>query len=196
MTPELIQTSPKLSTLDREWLKIIPRIADGDEAALSEFYDGTIGLVYSLAIRILSDKSEAEDVTIEVYMQVWDKASDYDPDKSSPSAWLMMLTRSRAIDRLRNRSKMNLVEGYEEGDHSNPNSGPEEITVAAEQRKIVQNALGKLAPQQRRAIELAYFYGLSQSEIAREMDQPLGTIKSWIRFGMIKLRDSLSIIDE
>lgn len=196
MTPELIETLPKLTNLDRGWLKIIPRIADGDGGALREFYDGTSGLVYSLALRILSDKTEAEDITIEVYTQVWDKASDYDPDKSSPSAWLMMLTRSRAIDRLRNRSKMNLVQEYEEGDYSNPNSGPEEITMAGQQRKIVQSALTKLAPQQRRAIELAYFYGLSQSEIAREMDQPLGTIKSWIRFGMIKLRDSLSIIDE
>jgi RNA polymerase sigma-70 factor (ECF subfamily) len=107
-----------------------------------------------------------------------------------------MLTRSRAIDRLRSGSRRSKLEGSLEVDVPSSEINPEEATLVSQRRNLVRDALSKLTPQQRKAIELAYFYGLSQSEIAVKLKQPVGTVKSWMRFGMIKLRELLNPLKE
>jgi RNA polymerase sigma-70 factor (ECF subfamily) len=186
----------KPTAVDQNMASLISQVAQGNESSLSELYDSTSRFVYGLALRILNDVAEAEEAMIEVYMQVWNKAVEYDPERSTPLSWLFMLTRSRAIDRLRSGSKRGKIEESFEVDLPSPEINPEEATLVVERRNLVRDALSKLTPQQRKAIELAYFYGLSQSEIAVRLKQPVGTVKSWMRFGMIKLRELLTSLKE
>jgi len=186
----------KLTEKEQNLAILISEVAEGSESALSELYDSTSRLVFGLALRILSSVSEAEEITLDVFMQVWDKAVVYDPERSSPSGWLLMLTRSRAIDRLRSGTKRGAMEELLEQDVSSPVDSPEEATIFLERSQMVRVALSKLAPQQREPIELAYFYGFSQSEISKRLGQPLGTVKSAIRLGMLKLREILSRSEE
>lgn len=176
---------------ERNWASLIFQIAKGDDSSLNKFYENTKHLVYGLTLRILGDVAEAEEITVDVYMQVWNKASDYNPGRSTPSSWLLMLTRSRAIERLRSSAKRRNLEEPLINELPNPGPDPEENVLEAEKRRAVQDAFAKLSPQQRQAIELAYFLGLSQSEIANQLGYPIGTVKSWIRLGMMKLREVL-----
>jgi RNA polymerase sigma-70 factor (ECF subfamily) len=188
--------SSRPSDQERDLANLISEIAEGSESALSTLYDFTNRLVFGLALRILSDVAEAEEVTLDVFMHVWDRAADYDPGRSTPSTWLLMLTRSRAIDRLRSGAKQTLLEDLSDTDVSSPEGDPEEKALFAEKREIVRNALSSLTPRQRKPIELAYFYGLTQSEISKRLGQPLGTVKSSIRLGMVKLRELLGLLEE
>jgi RNA polymerase sigma-70 factor (ECF subfamily) len=186
----------KFPLQEQDLAQLIFQIAEGNEPSLSIFYDSTKHLVYGLTLRILGNVAEAEEATIDVYMHVWHKASDYNPERGMPSAWLLTLTRSRAIERLRSSARRRSLEGPIETDIPNPAANPEEKVLETERRRIVQDAFTKLAPQQRQAIELAYFLGFSQSEIAAQLGHPIGTVKSWIRSGMIRLRELLSSIKE
>jgi RNA polymerase sigma-70 factor (ECF subfamily) len=172
---------------------LLARAGAGDQAALADLYDGTHVLVYSLALRILHDQAAAEDVTIEVYTQVHRRAADYDPQRGTPSAWLLTLARNRAIDRLRmERNRRAREEGLDEASVvATPGADPEDFSTAMELRHIVQRALATLTPEQREVIEIAYYTGLSHSEIAAKLGQPLGTIKTRIRTGMRLLREQL-----
>lgn len=174
-----------------ELLDLISKIQIGDESALNRFYDITNSFIYGLALKILSNKSDAEEVTLEVFMQAWVNASSYNPRLSSPLSWLLMITRSRAIDKLRHSSKQRNLEKPLFETVLETAGNPEQSTLSSKKRESIQNALQKLGDEQRKAIELAYFKGLTQSEIAAEMKQPLGTVKSWIRLGMAKLRKLL-----
>src|SRR6266849_1891032 len=115
----------RFSTQEQDWAMLIYQIAQGNESALETLYDHTSRLIYRLALRILTDISEAEEITIEVYMQVWRKAVDYDPSRSTPLAWLLMLARSRAIDRLRSDRQGSKLEGAVGADAITPTSNPE-----------------------------------------------------------------------
>jgi len=172
---------------------LLAGVVVGDQAALADLYDGTHVSVYSLALRILHDQAAAEDVTIEVYTQVHRRAADYDPQRGTPSAWLLTLARSRAIDRLRTeRVRRAREEGLDEASMvATSGTDPEDFSTAMELRHIVQRALATLTPEQREAIEIAYYTGLSHSEIAAKLGQPLGTIKTRIRTGMRLLREQL-----
>lgn len=178
---------------EQEWAMLIGRAAAGDQMALGELYDETSRLVYGLALRILGDPVEAEEVSLGVYEQVWRQAAGYDAQRGRPLVWLMMLTRSRAIDRWRALGRQR--QRQEPLDSTltflSPLLDPEEDAITAERRRLVQAALSSLSAEQREAIELAYFEGLSQSEIAQRLQQPLGTVKTRIRLGMMKLRDRL-----
>jgi RNA polymerase sigma-70 factor (ECF subfamily) len=180
-------------TREQQLAALIARMNQGDQTALAELYDETNTLVYSLALHILHDQHAAEDVTIEVYAQVHRQASHYDSSRGTPSAWLLTLTRSRAIDRLRAETQRRDRE--ESLDETAPiaslMSDPEECSAATELRQIVQRALGRLTPEQREAIEIAYYSGLSHGEIAAKLGQPLGTVKTRIRTGMMLLREHL-----
>jgi RNA polymerase sigma-70 factor (ECF subfamily) len=173
---------------------LMARLARGDQAALAAFYDATNGLVYSLALRILRDQHAAEDVTIEVYTQVHRQASQYDSQRGTPSAWLLTLTRSRAIDRLRVEAlRREREESLDETATVASLIGDSEAcSASSELRRIVQHALSRLTPEQRQAIEIAYYSGLSHSEIAAQLGQPLGTVKTRIRTGMLLLREHLA----
>lgn len=171
---------------------LIHSLAAGNQQAMSALYDATNRLVYGLTLRILSDPSLAEEVLLDVYMQVWRQASAYDARRGGPLAWLTTLARSRAIDRLRSgKQRQQREESLEvAGDHSVP-PNIEETVAASEIRQRVQAALDLLSPEQREVIELAYYGGMSHSEIAAKLGQPLGTVKTRTRLGMMKLRETL-----
>jgi len=162
---------------------IVRRLAAGDPDALGQFYDAYAGLVNGLALRILRDTTDAEDVVQEVFVQAWRQAARFDPARGSPEAWLSTMARTRALDRLRRR-----VSRREEPDEMAP---PPSDVPRREEALAVRKALEGLSPDQRQALELAYYEGLTQSEIARRLGEPLGTIKTRIRTGMIRLRETL-----
>jgi RNA polymerase sigma-70 factor (ECF subfamily) len=178
---------------DDGWRDLIDRTVAGDEAAFAELYDRSCALVNGLALRIVRDAAAAEEVALDVYMQVWRQAARYDPARGSVRAWLLLLTRSRAIDtlratvaELRQREPLQsaaLVASIE--------PGPEEHVALGQRRGLVERACATLAADQREAIELAYFRGMSHTEIASALHQPLGTVKTRIRSGMMRLRATL-----
>ncbi len=183
---------------DQELSGLISKTAQGDEEALGMLYDFTSSQVYGLALRVLDDPPMAEEVTLDVYMQVWKQANQFDVNRGKPIVWLAVLTRSRAIDRLRtgqaerlHRETLDMVE-----EECDPSENPEDSVVQTEQRGIVQQALASLSSEQREVIELAYFMGLSQSEISTKIGEPLGTVKTRARLGMMKLRNILSPFQE
>lgn len=181
----------KFTEDERELSQLIVNISRGEEESLEILYDRTSSLVFGLVLKILSNRQEAEEVLADVFLQIWDKAATYDPSRSKPASWILMISRSRSIDKLRSGSKRRSL--TEQIDNTTPDSknDPEENSIAYEKRSMIQNAMKELSDNQKEAIELAYYFGMSQSEIAKEMDQPLGTVKSWIRFGMMKLREHL-----
>jgi RNA polymerase sigma-70 factor (ECF subfamily) len=162
---------------------LLRRLASGDQQALGEFYDLYAGLVNGLALRILRDASDAEDVVQEVFVQVWRQASRFDPSRGTPEAWLCTMARTRALDRLRRRASRR-----EEPEEAAPAST---TTPGSAEAIAVRKALGGLSAEQRRALELAYYEGLTQSEIAERLGEPLGTVKTRIRTAMIRLREVL-----
>jgi RNA polymerase sigma-70 factor (ECF subfamily) len=142
---------------EQDWRRLLQQIAQKDQEALGTFYDATSSLVYGLALRILRDVPVAEEVTIAVYTYVWRQAASYDPQRWQPSAWLFMLTRSRALDYLRTRPQgQKLLHAPEEARSSSAALHPEDSLVLTELRRLMQDALAKLIPEQRRVIELAY----------------------------------------
>ena len=176
---------------------VLGRMGRGDDAALAELYDRHARPVYSLALRILQDAADAEDVVQEVFTQAWRQASRYDPSRGAPAAWLLTMARSRAIDRLRARRVRpdglglpdNLRDIPDPPDKSTPADAQ---LVSAEQVERVRKALSALPLLQRVALELAYYEGLTHAEIAERLEQPLGTVKTRIRLAMLKLRDVLA----
>ena len=179
---------------DQDLISLVQRVATGDQSALATLYDTTNRLVYGLVLRVLGDVSSAEEVLLDVYTQVWRQAASYDANRGAPLAWLTTIARSRAIDRLRSgwqdqrrKESLDVL-----GDTPAGAASPEEMTVASERQKFVREALDSLTPEQREVIELAYYSGLSHSEIAAKLNQPLGTVKTRTRLGMMKLREALA----
>ncbi len=178
----------------QEWGDLIARTAQGDHAALALLYDRTSPWVYGMAMKILGDCGAAEEVALEVYTQVWRQASLYDARRGTPAGWLTTLARTRAIDRFRadylEKGRRTPLETA--ADLPSADDDPEQDTMEGERRRLVQAALALLPPEQREAIALAYFWGLSHSEIAEQVHAPLGTVKTRIRMGMVKLREHLA----
>ncbi len=172
----------------------LARVARGDHDALAELYDRHARPVYSLALRILQDRADAEDVVQEAFAQAWSQAGRYDVQRGAVAAWLLMLARSRAIDRLRSRQARPDRGGAEHAAAEVPDAAatPDRQLLSAEQVDRVRAALQGLPALQRVALELAYYDGLSHAEIAEQLEQPLGTIKTRIRQGMSRLRDALA----
>ena len=168
------------------------KVRAGDTRALEELYDRYGGLLFSAALRILGQAADAEEVLQEAWLQAWNRAETYDPGRGAVVAWLLTLVRSRAIDRLRSRASRQRVEQVM-ADRP-PAQRIEEPPATVAHRQLhdrVTTALDELLPQQRQVLELAYFGGLSQSEIALKLEAPLGTVKSWTRQGLLRLRDLL-----
>jgi RNA polymerase sigma-70 factor (ECF subfamily) len=189
-----VPTKTTTLTLDEDdWTLLIVLIARGSQSALSHLYDRSSPRVYGLILSILDDRGAAEEVTIDVYMQVWRTASRFDPSRGSVIGWLQMIARSRAIDRLRaGHIERRRVERPECLDGVlDAGDDPETWSLRSEQGRLVREALTRLSPEQREAILLAYFSGLSHSEIAARQGLPVGTVKTRIRLGMQKLRDLL-----
>ena len=183
---------------------LMRRIADGDEHALGMLYDRWSPLVFSLCVHILAEDDEAEEAVEETFWQAWRQAAQYDAARGGVSTWLTMIARSRALDRLRARRRRqeeamsDLSETKRAAVDATARRGDDPARGAeiAERRLLVRQALLALPPEQREVLELAYFRGLSQSEIAERTGQPLGTIKTRVRLAMEKLRDRLGILRE
>ncbi len=169
------------------------RVAAGDQLAMASLYESSSRVVYGLLLRILNEHGLAEEVLLDVYMQVWRQAGSYDEGRGSPMAWMLTIARSRAIDRLRSgRQELLLRESFEAlEENARSETDVEEAAEIAEVQGKVRDALESLPAEQREVIELAYYAGLSHSEIALQLEQPLGTVKTRTRLGMMKLRDLL-----
>ena len=183
--PALGPAGASRTDLDRTWTGYVKRIAAADQGALAELYDATYRLIYGMALRILGNQADAEEVTLDIYTQVWRNAASFDDRRGSVVAWLTTMARSRAIDRLRSAgSRSRREESLMEADGAIAAYETAQPGVGRE----VRAALNTLTPEQREAIELAYWYGYSHSELAERLGQPLGTVKTRIRTGMMKLR--------
>jgi RNA polymerase sigma-70 factor (ECF subfamily) len=173
-------------------VRLLKAIAGQDDAALGQLYDRYRLILFGVLVRILNNREEAEDVLQEVFLQVWRRAGDFDENRGRPFTWLVTLARSRGIDRLRSlasRERAAVAGAAEPGDEVSDASSD---AVRAEQRGVVNSALAQLPEEQKRLLILAYFDGLTQSEIAKQLGAPLGTVKTRMRSGMMKLRELLS----
>ncbi len=179
---------------------LLARMATGDEQALGALYDRWHGIVHTLVFRIVRERDDVEDVVEETFWQAWRQAGRYDPSRGAVQGWLLTIARSRALDRVRSlkRLREEPLEGGK-GETRVPqvtDTDPGMDAESAERRTIVLAALAELPSEQREALELGYFGGLSQTEIAERTGQPLGTVKTRMRLAMQKLRGPLQVLRE
>ncbi|HAY74687.1 MAG TPA: hypothetical protein DCY32_03345 [Opitutae bacterium] len=187
----------QIITMPRIENEIWSRIKEGDSAAFAELYDGFASAMFSLSLQILNDRWEAEEVIQDVFSYLWRKPDSYSPSKGKFSSWLLVITRNRSIDRYRSRKRrldrgqsdevLNQKEDFSQTD------GAEEATLNDE-RKQLRVAFRLLPPDQRQVLELSYFKGFNHKEISEKLGLSLGTVKSRIRLGVEKLRNSLSTL--
>src|SRR5262245_4247017 len=172
---------------------LLGAIARGDRDAFARFYDLYASLVHTFAVRILRERTEAEEVVQDVFVQVWRQAAGYSRDRGTPEAWLITLARSRGIDKLRSRRRRDeMVRPAEDPDRLPQPVARASASGPAEARATLGGALGDLPAAQRSVLELAYFDGLTQTEIAARLGEPLGTVKTRMRSGLERLRGILS----
>ena len=176
---------------DRD-VELLKAIAAKDDGALGRLYDGYRLILFGVLMRILNNREEAEDVLQEVFLQVWRRAGDFDENRGRPFTWLVTLARSRGIDRLRSLASRERVAMAGANESSEEVSDAATDAIRSEQRGVVNDALSQLPEDQKRPLMLAYFDGLTQSEIAMQLGAPLGTVKTRMRSGMMKLRELLS----
>lgn len=176
----------------RELAAALVLTGTGDRAALRIVYQDSAARVFGVLLRILKDRSEAEDVLQEVYVTVWRKAALYNPDKASPITWLVAVARNRAIDRLRSGAGKERSAPLEDAAQiRDMTPGALEMVVKAEQQARLGACLGELEAKTSQAIRSAFLDGVTYEQLAERMSVPLGTMKSWIRRGLLKLRACL-----
>ena len=173
-------------------VELLKAVARKDESAIAVLYDRYRHVLFGLILRILNNREEAEDVLQEVFIQVWRRAADFDETRGRPFTWLVTLARSRAIDRLRSLAARERVAVAGSREETEEVSDAASDAFRSEQRGLVNSALDQLPEEQKHPLVLAYFEGLTQSEIAARLDAPLGTIKTRMRSGLTKLREVLS----
>jgi RNA polymerase sigma-70 factor (ECF subfamily) len=175
-------------------LKHLQQMAQGDHGALAGCYDQIGPAVFSLAVRMLRDRTAAEDVTQDIFVQVWRQAGSYDTTRGSAEAWIMTIARTRILDRLRSRSAGVVLKpvGDNLPDAPAAEDWPEDLAISREDAVNVRRALSDLPPDQRSAIEQAFFDGKTHIEISEQQKVPLGTIKTRIRLGLMKIKEKLA----
>jgi RNA polymerase sigma-70 factor (ECF subfamily) len=175
-------------------VELLKAVAAKDDAALGQLYDRYRLILFGVLIRILNNREEAQDVLQEVFLQVWRRAADFDETRGRPFTWLVTLARSRGIDRLRSLASRERVATMAGAGAEAVEDVSDAATdaIRSEQRGVVNSALSQLPEEQKRPLMLAYFDGLTQSEIATQLGAPLGTVKTRMRSGMMKLRELLS----
>jgi len=173
---------------------LLERIAGRDAQALADLYDRFAPAALALAARILGDRSEAEDVLQVVFTRVWQEAGRYDPTKGSTASWLLSWVRNGAIDRLRRRDALRRASLHTAAQAPAGHEDDSAALDASAEREKVARAVADLPPDQRQVIELAYFEGMSQTQIAQRLGEPLGTVKTRMRLGMNKLRQALPVL--
>jgi RNA polymerase sigma-70 factor (ECF subfamily) len=189
----LAQSVNDTENMERD-IDLLRRIAATDRGAFAEFYDRHSTLMFSVACKILNDQTEAQDVLQETFVQIWEKAKNFDPKLGKASSWVAVLVRNKAIDRLRaSQRRSRLAEQAEAHSEiaTDLSETVNETMHGQENAKLIRSAITELPAEQRNAIELAFFSGLTQNEISAKLNQPLGTIKARIRRGLLKLRDQL-----
>lgn len=167
------------------------RLASGERAALRVLYDATSAKLFGVVVRILSDRGEAEDVLQDVYLTVWRRAGAFDPARASAAAWLTAVARNRAIDRLRVRSPLKGAADSDELEIADDAAGAEAELIRSDEGRRLHACLGKLREEERSVIVTAFLGGLTYEALARRTGKPLGTVKSWVRRGLIRLRECL-----
>jgi RNA polymerase sigma-70 factor (ECF subfamily) len=192
-----VRLSPSADVTDGA---LVARAAGGDERALGLLYDRYGAVLYAVAYRVVGGRADAEEVVVDAFAQVWRDAPRFEAGRGSVAGWLTTIARSRALDLVRARSRRERAVGAAAATADRQDAPPAMGDLLAdpaasldqdERRRQVRRALDGLSPSQRQAIELAYFEGLSQSEIAERLQQPLGTVKTRVRLGMQKLREAL-----
>ena len=192
LNPARMRVSPNQPSLTPD---LLARVGKGDAQAFAQCYEQSSSVLFTLALRILNNRDEASELLQDVYIEAWRKAGSFDPKRGSPMAWLITLTRSRAIDRLRASASRgrNLTDSIEETSDDLPSALPDPFDTHAleELRMLVMEAFKDLPAPQQEAIELAFYGGLTHAEIAAKLDKPIGTVKTRIKLGMNKLRYAL-----
>ena len=185
------RTTPTVS--EEEWIGLVQAIAKGDQLALHQLFTRAHRLVFTLTMRTTGSRQAAEELTLDVFHDVWRRAGNYDPAGGSVVGWIMNQARSRAIDRLRFEHRQKRVEDPTSGRPTPAMAtSPSEAFDARDQARILRSALQRLTPEERQAIETAFFSELTYSEAATRLNQPLGTVKTRIRSGLSKLRQMLA----
>lgn len=199
MTPSAVANLDPTQPTDAS---LMAGIRSRDSASLAQLYDRHSSMVFALCVRMLRNRDEAEDVMLEVFWEIWDRSARYDDSRGSPLTYLMRITRSRVIDRLRarrsrERAEKASVDGMGLGDliSQSPDIEPLAGSLRTEQHGLVSQAMDALTPEQRQALEMAFFDAMTHSEIATQLKEPLGTIKSRIRQALSRLRQSLGGLD-
>jgi RNA polymerase sigma-70 factor (ECF subfamily) len=171
-------------------IQLIQQTANGDREAFSQLYDRFSSLVFTLAMRMLRARSDAEDLLQEIFVQIWRQAENYTEERGSPEAWIINMARSRAIDKIRSirRTEKSFVL-TDDPARAQTSESVQSPAAESEVRLSMTSALANLPENQRRVLELAYFDGLTQSEIADRLGEPLGTVKTRMRSGIQRLRE-------
>jgi RNA polymerase sigma-70 factor (ECF subfamily) len=179
--------------VEESYAELFRRMAEQDRSALALFYDQAAPALYSFALRMLGNSQDAEEVIQDVFAQVWAKAQSFDPSIGEPFHWAIRIARNRCIDHLRARQRRSrhLVELEDGFADESPGPAPEPSALTSSELDEVRSAVAGLPNEQRQAIEMAFFGGLTHEEIAASLNEPLGTIKARIRRGMLRLRDNL-----
>ncbi len=173
-------------------IELLRQIAAGDERAFATYYARLAPALYGLALRMMNDAKEAEDVLQEGFTYIWRRASRFDPNRSSAFAWSVMILRNKAIDKLRSRARIEKLREKvvtETSFFTILDDRSEHEPAFREQSAEIREALGKIAPEQRQALELAFFSGLTHEQVAERLQTPLGTVKARIRRGLLKMRE-------
>lgn len=183
----------KVHISEKDWVALVQSIAARDQLALHSFYEQTHRIVFTLIVRITNDRETAEEVTLDVYHDVWRRAPNYDPAGGSVVGWVLNQARSRAIDRLRFEHRKKRFGKYSDAPlTTTAGDDPQQACHLEEQGRLLRNALEALTPEERRVIETAFFSELTYHEVAAKLNQPLGTVKTRIRSGLGKLRQALA----
>lgn len=178
---------------EKDWVGLVQSIAAGDQRALQALYERMHRIVFTLIVRITNNRETAEELTLDVFHDVWRRAPTYDAAGGSVVGWIMNQARSRALDRLRFEHRKKRVNQH--ADDPLPvaaTSGPHEACDLREQSRLLRNALTVLTPEERQVIETAFFSELTYDEVAARLNQPLGTVKTRVRSGLMKLRQALA----
>ena len=171
---------------------LMTRIAAGERDALRQLYDATSSKLFGVCLRILSDREESEDVLQDVYVTIWRRADRFDASRASVMAWISTIARNRAIDRLRARGPLAYAEPVEDLEIPDGSDSAETLAMAADDRHRLNHCLGELDERTETVIRTAFFEGVTYEALAKRMDAPLGTVKSWIRRGLARLKGCLA----
>jgi RNA polymerase sigma-70 factor (ECF subfamily) len=173
---------------------LLRRSARGDEAAFAELYDATAARAFGLALRVVRDPAQAEEVSQEAFLELWRTAARFDPERGSAVSWMLTLVHRKAVDRVRSAEASTRRDtAYHQGNQTVEHDSTAEAAQASMEARRVRQALGSLTEVQREALELAYFKGYTHTEVATMLDLPVGTAKTRIRDGLIRLRDTMGV---